>query len=251
MVNKMPIVGISGSVMIDQGGMFPGYHRSYVNEDYVNSVIQNGGIPVIIPVSDVAEVLDSYIDKIDALILSGGHDVCSMNYNEEPCPKMGDIFPERDKFDFALLERAEKKRIPILGICRGAQVINVYHGGSLYQDVSMCDTAAVKHWQGHFPEQVTHSVDIVDDSLLHRIVKVNRVMVNSFHHQIMKNVAPDFNVVARAADGVIEAIEHKDYPMLIGVQWHPEMMHKKSMQMNLLFTALINNARKDCQMCEI
>lgn len=108
MVNKMPIVGISGSVMIDQGGMFPGYHRSYVNEDYVNSVIQNGGIPVIIPVSDVTEVLDSYIDKIDALILSGGHDVCSMNYNEEPCPKMGDIFPERDKFDFALLERAEK-----------------------------------------------------------------------------------------------------------------------------------------------
>lgn len=92
MVNKMPIVGISGSVMIDQGGMFPGYHRSYVNEDYVNSVIQNGGIPVIIPVSDVTEVLDSYIDKIDALILSGGHDVCSMNYNEEPCPKMGDIF---------------------------------------------------------------------------------------------------------------------------------------------------------------
>ena len=227
MVNKMPIVGISGSVMIDQGGMFPGYHRSYVNEDYVNSVIQNGGIPVIIPVSDVTEVLDSYIDKIDALILSGGHDVCSMNYNEEPCPKMGDIFPERDKFDFALLERAEKKRIPILGICRGAQVINVYHGGSLYQDVSMCDTAAVKHWQGHFPEQVTHSVDI------------------------MKNVAPDFNVVARAADGVVEAIEHKDYPMLIGVQWHPEMMHKKSMQMNLLFNALINNARKDCQMCEI
>ena len=115
----------------------------------------------------------------------------------------------------------------------------------------MCDTAAVKHWQGHFPEQVTHSVDIVDDSLLHRIVKVNRVMVNSFHHQIMKNVSSDFNVVARAADGVVEAIEHKDYPMLIGVQWHPEMMHKKSMQMNLLFTALINNARKDRQMCEI
>lgn len=244
MGNKMPIVGISASVMIDQGGMFPGYHRSYVNEDYVNSVVRNGGVPFIIPVSNVTEVLDTYIDTIDALILSGGHDVCSMNYHEEPSPKMGDIFPERDAFEFALLERAEEKGIPILGICRGAQIINVYHEGTLYQDVSLCETATIKHWQGHFPEQVTHSVDIVENSLLHKILKVNKVLVNSFHHQIIKDVGVDFKVVGRSMDGVIEAIEHNNYPMLIGVQWHPEMLHKKFKEMNQLFSALITNACK-------
>lgn len=240
----MPIIGISASIIVDQSGMFPGYHRSYVNEDYVNSVIRNGGVACILPISDNEEVLDSYLEIIDGLILSGGHDICSFNYNEEPSPKMGDIFPARDKFDFALLERATKKGIPILGICRGAKIINVYHGGALYQDLSYCDTAKIKHWQGSCPDMVTHSVDVEDDSLLHQILRVNKITVNSFHHQIMKDVAKEFNVVGRAPDGVIEAIEHTDYPFMIGVQWHPEMLHRVSEEMNRIFAALIDHAQQ-------
>lgn len=93
---KIPIIGISASVIVDSGGMFPGYHRSYVNEDYVSSVCKNDAIPMILPISEDVTILDGYINTIDGLILSGGHDICPLNYGEEPSPKLGDTFPARD-----------------------------------------------------------------------------------------------------------------------------------------------------------
>ncbi|QGG98123.1 gamma-glutamyl-gamma-aminobutyrate hydrolase family protein [Streptococcus dysgalactiae] len=236
---KIPIIGISASVIVDSGGMFPGYHRSYVNEDYVSSVCKNDAIPMILPISEDVTILDGYINTIDGLILSGGHDICPLNYGEEPSPKLGDTFPARDAFDFALLERAVAKEIPILGICRGNQIINVKNGGNLWQDLSYVQKPLLKHWQEHHPDWATHSVDLEKGSLLHRIFETDTLMVNSFHHQIIKEVAPGFKVAARAKDGVIEAIEHESYPFMIGVQWHPEMLHQSVPIMNRLFQALI------------
>jgi len=240
---KLPVIGVSGSVIIDQGGLFPGYRRSYVNEDYIHAVVQNGGAPFILPVVEDEAVIANYIDTIDALILSGGHDVSPQFYDEEPELALGDIYPARDRFEFTLIELAKKKGIPILGICRGAQVINVCHGGSLWQDLAHRENTTIKHMQGHNPELVTHTVTIEEGTILQGILQEKTLRVNSFHHQLIKHPAREFVISATAADGAIEAIEHASYPFLLGIQWHPEMLHKSEPLMNRLFQQLIDYAR--------
>lgn len=242
---KKPVIGISSSVITDQGGMFPGYKRTYVNKDYVDAVIKNGGLPVILPFNEDKEIIKELVSCIDGLILSGGHDVAPFNYGEEPEQRLGEIFPERDKFDFMLLSEAKKKGIPILGICRGFQIINTYEGGTLYQDLSYIDSVPVyKHSQGHSPELRTHSIEIAENSILHEVFGVKEMKVNSFHHQALKKVAEGYKVSAKAKDGVIEAIEAENYPFLVGVQWHPEMLVKMYEDMNKLFTVLVNKAEE-------
>lgn len=242
---KKPIIGISGSVLVDDGGIFPGYRRSYVNEDYINAVLENNGIPFILPMNQEEEVIEQQINQIDGLILSGGHDISPERYGEEPFQKLGITSSERDSFDFILLEKAKDKNIPILGICRGAQLINVYHGGNLYQDLSYRKEKTFKHWQGHDSDSVTHSVVVNEQSKLYKIVDANEIMVNSFHHQLIKDTPDNFLVAATAKDGGVEAIEAKDYSFLIGIQWHPEMLHKKEHIMNDIFKKLIEESLGD------
>lgn len=240
---KKPIIGISGSLIIDNGGMFPGYKRAYVNDDYVQAVIKAGGIPFIIPFSEDKLVVEMSAQHIDGLILSGGHDVSPLNYNEEPDGKLGEVFPERDEFDFQLLAAAKKREIPVFGVCRGFQIINVAHGGTLYQDLSCREEKCIKHSQGHSPSLGTHSVKIEEDSRLASILGID-LRINSFHHQIIKEVAPSFKAVAHAADGVVEAIESNDGEPIFGTQWHPEMMAGTNSSMLDLFKYFIELAKK-------
>lgn len=241
---KKPIIGISSSILVDSDGMFPGYERAYVNRDYVEAVINNGGIPFIIPFSQDKEVIKEQIKNIDGLILSGGHDVYPLNYGEEPKTKIGQVFPERDEYDFELLKNAKKRKIPILGICRGLQLMNVFEGGSLFQDLSYIGNDILKHSQNDRPTLKTHSVNIDKSSKLFEIFKVDEFLINSFHHQAINKVAKNFKVVAKAKDGVIEAIEYKNYPFYIGVQWHPEMLQKTDDLMKKLFKEFINMSKK-------
>ena len=234
-----PIIGISGSIIIDDGGIFPGYRRSYVNDDYIDSVIQNGGIPYIIPFNEDEEVVKEQLLNVQGLILSGGHDVDPHNYGEE----LGDIWPERDKFDMRLLKLAEENGIPVLGICRGAQIINVYHGGTLYQDLSYRKEKTLKHSQGQTPTLLTHTVKTVAGTKIADLLGKKEMQTNSFHHQLIKDVADDFKVSARCVDGVVEAIENKD-ASIIAVQWHPEMLHRVVPYQNNLFKYIIDNAKK-------
>ena len=155
-----PLIGISGSHMIDGGGQFPGYHRSYVNHDYVRSVTEAGGIPLIIPFNEEDDVVEALMDRVDGLLLSGGHDVYPLLYGEEPCRQIGAVWPERDHFDMLLLKRAEARKIPVVGICRGLQIINVAHGGTLYQDLSKDPQSFVKHSQNQDPATATHTIEI-------------------------------------------------------------------------------------------
>lgn len=238
-----PIIGISGSVIIDDGGIFPGYRRSYVNEDYVDSVVQNGGIPYIIPFNEDEEVIKEQLLNVEGLILSGGHDVDPHNYGEEPEQKLGDIWPERDKFDMTLLKLAEENHIPVLGICRGMQIINVAHGGTLYQDLSYRKEKTLKHSQGQTPTLLTHTVEMDKESKLAGILGEEKFQTNSFHHQLIKDVAPDLKVAAHAVDGVVEALENDD-ASVIAVQWHPEMLHRVVPYQNNLFKHIIENAKK-------
>lgn len=238
-----PVIGLSGSIIIEKADGFEGYRRSYINEDYVDSVIVNGGTPVILPLTTNETIIESYLESIDGLILSGGHDVYPMNYNEEPLQKLGQVYPDRDYFDFKLLELAIKKEIPILGICRGFQLMNVYHGGSLYQDLSYRENETIKHDQKYTSHITTHSLIVEKDTKLFNIFENENLMVNSFHHQILNRIGEDLIVSARAKDGVAEAIEHKTYDFMLGVQWHPEMLHKSEMIMNNIFKELINKAK--------
>lgn len=240
---KKPIIGITSGVLVDEGGMFPGYRRVYANEDYISSVVSNGGVPMIVALNDSLDVIERQLSVVDGLILTGGNDITPFKYNQEPEQKLGDLFPERDEFEFEVLRLAKEKNIPILGICRGAQLINVYHGGNLFQDLSYRPEETLRHWQSHNPAQVTHTIDVVGGTKLNAIMGTPDVLVNSFHHQVMQEVAADFQVSARAKDGVIEAIESTTYPFLLGVQWHPEMLYQTETNMNLIFKELINQAK--------
>ena len=238
-----PIIGISTSIIIDGGGMFPGYHRSYVNRDYVRSVLAAGGVPVMLPMTSDKEAVAEAFALCDGLILSGGQDVYPLNYGEEPHQKLGEVCPERDDFDFELYRLAKEQDKPVLGICRGTQIIAAAEGGTMYQDLSQMENA-IKHFQGHSPSMPSHHIIIEDGSKLAEIVGEDRIAVNSFHHQVIKDPGKDMIVTARAYDGAIETIEHKSAKFILAVQWHPEMMHATDEHMLNIFKALVSAAAK-------
>lgn len=242
-MSKRPIVGITGSLIIDEGGMFPGYERAYVNNDYIQSVMMAGGVPFIIPMAQDENIIKSQLECIDALIISGGHDIDPLLYGEEPSQKLGAILPKRDVFDMAVVKFAMELNIPTLGICRGEQMLNVANGGTLYQDLSFIDGCYIKHNQGALPSTATHTTKVVEGTKLHDILG-DTVMTNSFHHLAVKDVAPGFKIAALAKDGVVEAIEKEGEQLVIGIQWHPEMMAKDHPVMLKIFKKLIEEAKK-------
>ncbi|MCH4886836.1 gamma-glutamyl-gamma-aminobutyrate hydrolase family protein [Acidaminobacter sp. JC074] len=241
---KKPVIGISGSITILESGRFPGYRRTYVNEDYVKSVILAGGVPLLLPLTTDPEIVKGYLDLIDGLVLSGGHDVSPLAYGEQPLQKIGHTLPERDVFDRLLIETALEKKLPLLGICRGMQILNVALGGTLYQDLDYVPDSQLKHDQYHDPSLATHEVSVDTSSKLFNIMGDKRVKTNSFHHLAVKDLGEGLVITAKADDGVVEAIEHNDYPFVLGVQWHPEMMASTDVKMKSLFEALMEAVLK-------
>lgn len=234
-----PVIGISGSILINKGNAFSGYRRSYVNQDYVEAVLRAGAIPFIIPFNEDLEATREMVEKVDGIILSGGHDVNPYYYGEDPMLKIGELFPERDVFDMELYKTAIELKKPIFGICRGYQIINVINGGTLYQDLSYADFVKIKHDQVDNPTQATHFIELEEGTFLKNILG-EKYKVNSFHHQILKDVAPGFKVVAKSSDGVIESIEKiTEDSFVIGVQWHPEMLSASNEKSQAIFNAFV------------
>lgn len=239
---KLPVIGITSNILKDSSGMFPGYSRAYVNEDYIISIVRNGGIPIILPLNGENSVLKEQMSLLDGLILSGGSDISPLKYGEEPYNLLGEIMPARDDFDMKLLDYAIQKGIPILGICRGMQIMNVYHGGTLYQDNSYHSKNVLKHWQGHGTDIPTHHVSLHKDSTLYKIYNKETICVNSFHHQSIKELGKGLKITARSKDGIIEGIESTYYPFMIGVQWHPEMLCCTEENSNRIFATFIKKS---------
>lgn len=201
---------------------------SCIAEPYFQSVIMAGGAPVLLPVTTDIHALATVVDTLDGIILSGGGDIDALYLDEEPVPETGDTDPYRDEYDFLLLRLAFNRQLPVFGICRGHQVINVAFGGTLYQDIHTCFSAeALKHSQEEARDVATHTVILTDiPSKLKAALKNpsrQTLPVNSFHHQAVKDIAPEFIAAAASPDGLNEAIEHPEYP-IFGVQWHPEPM---------------------------
>lgn len=199
-----------------------------VGINYTNAVILGGDIPVVLPYTGNISAIKDMISRIDVLLLAGGCDIDPSFFGEAPSPMIGDVNLRRDKFEFALLEEAVHQNKPVFGICRGIQVINVYFGGTLYQDLpTELPASEINHQRPDMKWDAVHEIRIATDSELYRILGVERVGVNSTHHQSVKAIAPGFTATAWAEDGVVEAIESTDYP-IIAVQFHPERLVKDS-----------------------
>lgn len=197
---------------------------------YCKRIWAAGGTSFVIPPGD-PERAPECLSRLDGLLLSGGPDLDPVHFNEEPRPGTGRIDPERDLWELMLAKIGLEAGIPILGVCRGMQVLNVVAGGSIYQDLAEQGGARLKHFQEAPAWYPTHSVRIAPGSFLSEALGLRsasrsaaRARVNSFHHQAVNSVAAGFEVVAVADDGVIEAIESKMHPFAIGVQWHPEFL---------------------------
>lgn len=220
---KKPLVGIVGNILVMDGGMFPGIKRDYVNRDYVKSIGLAGGAAVILPVMDEEEIVRTQLEGVDAILLSGGYDLYPQSYGEEPMWEQGFIYQEVDDYYFKVIKAARELGKPVFGICKGIQAINVAFGGTLYQDIKKQVPDSIKHSQSAPRYAGTHQVEICKDSFLGECLP-EKLLVNSYHHQAIKEVAEGFSVTARSVDGVIEGIESLKENFIAAVQWHPEMM---------------------------
>ena len=220
-----PLIGITGNF---------GDKGCELAKGYYQSVLAAGGSPVVIPPYMDEQALLALLDSLDAIVLSGGGDLNPLLVGEEPIPQLHSVNPERDMPEMQLIRMAANKQVPMLGICRGIQMLAACLGGSIYQDlgVQYTDAPLIKHSQDLPREQASHTVFIEHDSLLEKIFEKSDVTkkgegkmalaVNSFHHQAVKSAGCRFRVSARSLDGVIEAIESAEYKSILGVQWHPE-----------------------------
>jgi microsomal dipeptidase-like Zn-dependent dipeptidase/gamma-glutamyl-gamma-aminobutyrate hydrolase PuuD len=228
---RRPVIGITGNY---------GDLTCKLGEGYYKQVVAAGGVPLIIPPVADAAVLTSILEKVDAVLLSGGADINPLYQGEDPIPQLGGINSERDLPELLLARMAFHRQLPMLGICRGIQTLAMALGGKVAQHIS----TNIKHSQDADRSEPTHSVSIEKDSTLYNIYSGNQLptlYVNSFHHQAVSEPGEHFRVVAKANDGVIEAIESAEFKPILGVQWHPECMSESGLP---LFRWLVDEAEK-------
>jgi len=231
-------------MLITESGFFPGMERAYINQEYVRAITLAGAVPLLLPVINDEEAIMKQLERVDGVLLSGGYDINPLHYGEEPHRQLDFIFPEVDEHQLAAARITMALKKPMFGICRGMQIINVAFGGTLYQDVSQISEKHLKHFQKSRMYAAGHSVDISEDSILHKVFGQTSIVTNSFHHQAVKDIAPGFIVNARARDDVIEGLEKPGRVFVLGVQWHPEMMVDKHANMLDLFRAFIREVEK-------
>ena len=190
--------------------------------DYVSAITRAGGAALLLPPHGDKEATRAAVSVCDGIMFTGGGDIHSLCYGAQPHPKSYDQDPMRDATELLAFEFAAKRNLPILGICRGAQLINVARGGTLLQHIPSDVENAVKHDSEGLPGLLLHSIYIEKESILNSIFGVDEMAVNSFHHQSVARLGEGLKVSARASDGVIEAIESNDNSKILGVEFHPE-----------------------------
>ena len=208
----------------------------------VEAVIRAGGCPVILPRTNDLEVVHSMMRTMDGLILTGGGDVVSLMYNEEPHPANHYEDPVRDRTEMELIELAVSAGTPILAICRGMQILNVALGGTLIQDIPGQVKNSLNHRSRSLESTLIHSVDIEEDSLLADVLGEKTVRVNSFHHQAVKKPGAGLKVNSRSMDGVIEGLEAEDGRPILAVQCHPEISEEAYPVFRKLFDWVVSEA---------
>jgi putative glutamine amidotransferase len=231
-----PFIGITCDVRVPRGR--PEAHELLIDHRYAEALKRAGGYPVLLPIARRAQIIHSYLERVDGIIIVGGDDVDPRLYGEKPRPGTGLVFRPRLEFERRLYRIARKQDLPIMGICYGMQLINVLEGGALFQDIRRDAGSRKNHRNRRRP---WNRVRLVTRSRLGRILKRESIVVHCDHHQAVSRVAPGFQPAAFAADGIIEAIECED-DAVIAVQWHPERM-LRSEPTRKLFAAFVAVAR--------
>lgn len=210
-----PMIGLTGNCADIDVTIRNYYHKQ---------IVAAGGVPVIIPPVADKDVIINTLERLDAIILTGGADYNPLWAGEEPSAKLHHINAQRDLPELLITRLAYNRNIPMLGICRGIQTLAMALDGKVIQDISETIPNTIKHSQDADTCEPTHSVSVAEGSMLHDVYGKDKLYVNSFHHQAVGDCGPKFIVTAKANDGVVEAIESSEFRKIMGVQWHPECM---------------------------
>jgi putative glutamine amidotransferase len=239
---SLPVIGITGRS--DQSARPPNISLFVTGQTYVRAVELGGGAPVIVPPHLEEAKLRAIFERLDGLLLSGGGDIQPSFFGEEDSGLLWLVDGERDRSELALARWALEKKLPLLAICRGLQVLNVAAGGTLIQDIPTHVPGALNHSpvSGQPKGSVVHTVDVMADSQLSTMVGAGDLGVNSTHHQAVKALGDGLIVTARSPDGIVEGLELPNHPFCIGVQWHPEAMIASQPLMLRLFEGLAEAA---------
>jgi putative glutamine amidotransferase len=243
-MNSLPLIAVSTSVTVDK---YP--ERAYVNASYLNAVQQAGGVPVPLPPQLEPGARAEILKHVHGVLLTGGGDVDPARFGEQPHATTAEVSTARDMLEIDLTRWALAKRVPLLAVCRGLQVLNVALGGSLYQDIPSEPGSPLDHsqtaLQGKARGITTHQVKVQEGSRLAGILGALEVDVNSFHHQAIKRLGRGLAEVAWAPDSIIEGVELTDAAQfVVGVQWHPEELVGSDRAAFNLFAALVSRARE-------
>lgn len=228
---KKPLIGLFCNVDDEK--------RANLAFAYVNAIESVGGIPLIIPYVEGESTLDSILDLFDGFLFTGGDDIDPSRYGEETKSTCGAIQHYRDALEFLALEKILRTEKPILAICRGAQLVNVAFGGTLYQDIPTECPSNVLHRQEELRFQPSHGVTVLKDTPLWDLVSCDHMVSNSFHHQAVKDLGRDLVCMALAEDGIVEAFSMKGSQYLRAYQWHPECLFETDADNRLLFSDFI------------
>lgn len=214
------------------------------NVDYVNAVLRSGGAPVLLPRMAERDAIRVIVEAADGVILTGGGDVVSLAYGEEPHERSKYQDPVRDEMEFEVVKVAMERDLPVLGICRGMQVLNVALGGTLIQDIPSQVPGAVKHYSEGLHTVLLHSIDIEKNSLLARVLDTDEMAINSWHHQAVKDVGRGMRINCCSRDGVAEGMEAADGRPILAVQFHPEECAATYPRFQSLFDWIVGEAGK-------
>jgi putative glutamine amidotransferase len=244
-MGSRPVIGITTQTMHSIDGIPEGLPPSWMmNQRYIQAVAEVRGAPVMIPLLDHdLDALRAVYEGLDGVLIPGGVDMDPHTFGEARGTRLGRIDPARDIVELTLTRWAVEDKKPLLGLCRGSQVINVALGGTLYQDLDAEFPRPIKH--DYFPtagfsrDYLAHSVAVTPGSKLGRILQQPQVQVNSMHHQGVKQLAPGLVVSALAPDGLVEGLESANGHFMVGVQWHPESLVDNDAAMRRLFTTFI------------
>lgn len=210
---------------------------------YLEGIMEAGGAPIVFPFTEDEELVAQLCDMCDGFLFTGGDDVAPSLYGEEPIPQLGEVSEERDKLELLVIKKAMDMERPIFGICRGLQFLNVYLGGTLYQDLPAQFGDDIAHHQSEPYPVPTHDVRIVPDTPLADLMEKESIAVNSFHHQAVKDLADGLIPMAWSPDGLVEAFYRPGPYYFWAVQWHPEMLFKNDENSKKLFRSFVDASK--------
>lgn len=233
-----PVIGIPCQADFRAGSERPIYGN---NRTYVHAVESAGGLPILIPMLNDLHQLEDLLPRLDGILFSGGIDIQPSLYGEQKHPALGDFDPQLDEFEVALATWALQEDIPILGICRGMQLLNIMLGGNLYQDISAQHPGTLEHCRRDMPRtELTHLVTIEEGSMMEKIMGTRQFAVNSLHHQAIKDLGKGVRISGRADDGIAELMEVPGRRFVLGAQGHPEEVYMKVPAFARLFLAFVH-----------